>query len=619
MAKRKANRLDKLTRRWIRCRADEVAVEQGARFNLEAASFMIWWVERHCRLYEGKEGPLIMYSIADQPDWEVPPVFDWSDDDFRKLYERRCDWHLRMFESGEHLDWQYEAHMRIYGWQLFSEFHGRNVRRFRDVSIFISKKNKKSPTMAANAMYLTLGDGEQGAKTFLLSKTGKQVRENACRHIFEMWKRSPLIYEESKFNQNEMRLYHESTSSIIQPLSSDTKKAQESNEGINGNTLVDEVHVVDQKTVDIVDRAGISRQEPLHMEFSTSGKNNSGYGRKRFDIAKAIVDGDSEDIFHFAYVAAAPQETKPEELRDRDNLIRLGKMANPAWGHTINPTEFTTDYERSRRSPAKLRDFMMYRLNIWQQEGEPFIRMEDWRKCGVADLRFEDFHGMECQCGLDCSVSDDLMAFAWMFEQDGQAFLFVDHWLPRVRGVEVNDQVPYLDWEQAGWVRLLPGRVIDEDMVFEDIMARAEHVRVKSISYDPNRSKYMTKLLEEAGFELELFRQNNREFHPHVERFEKLIIGPDRETLEASGEEWRPLLQHENNDCLRWQVNHCQIDEDKHSYKRPVKPPSGDYRKIDGVVAAVMATRGLTEDLGAGPPVQSAYADLDAPWLKNLI
>ena len=266
MAKR-LSAVDRLTRRWIRCRADEVAYERGARFNLEAASFMIWWVERHCRLYEGKEGPLVMMSVADQPEWEVPPVFDWSYEAFRKLYERRCDWHLNMFQADEHLDWQYEAHMRIYGWQIFSEFHGRNIRRFRDVSIFISKKNKKSPTMAANAMYLTLGDGEQGAKTFLLSKTGKQVRENACRHVYEMFKRSPLIHGESKFNLNEMRLYHETTSSILQPLSSDTKRAKESNEGINGNTLVDEVHVVDQDTVNIVDRAGISRQEPLHMEF----------------------------------------------------------------------------------------------------------------------------------------------------------------------------------------------------------------------------------------------------------------------------------------------------------------------------------------------------------------
>lgn len=617
-----AAKIDKLTRRWIRNRSDEVAVQDGARFSAEAASFMIWWVERHCRLYEGTEGPLVMHSIADQPEWEISPKFDWGNADFRKLWERRIDWHLKLFEADEHMDWQFECHARIYGWQKFSPFHGRHVRRFRDSSIFIAKKNKKSPTMAANAMYLSVGDGEKGAKTFLLSKTGKQVRENACRHIFEMWKRSPLIHEESKFNQNDMRLYHLPTSSIIQPLSSDNKETRESNEGINGNTLVDEVHVVDEKTVAIVDRAGISRSEPIHMEFSTSGKNNAGYGRKRFDLAVSIQESREVDTTLFAYVAAAPQETKPEELRNEPHLIRLGKMANPAWGHTVNPAEFLTDYRRSARSPGKMRDFMMYRLNVWQQEGEPFIRMRDWDACAVPEMQFEDFHGEECQCGLDMAVSNDLLAFSWIFARDGKAHIFVDHWLPRVKGVEMNDIVPYLDWERQGWIRLLPGRVIDEDMVFDDIMARAEHVKIKSISFDPARSRYLTKKLDEMGYVLELFRQNNREFHPHVERLEKLIIGPDRETMEIEGidpAEWEPELCHPANPCLDWQIKHCQVDEDKQRYKRPVKPASGEHKKIDGLVALVMGIRGLTDDLGALATQASAYADPNASWLKNLI
>jgi len=624
-----AKRGDKLTRRMIRTESDREAIRQGARFNPETAMYAVWWIERHCRLYEGTNDPLVLMSTADQTmdTWGFHEIdhFDWDDKEFRKLCMERLEAHLAAVEDpDQHVDWQFEFVIQVFGWQMYSEHFKRWIRRFRQFNVWISKKNKKSPTMAAISMYLSLGDGEPGAKTFLLSKTGVQVRKNACRHVQQMWERSPLIYAESKFNQNEMTLLHVPTTSYIEPLSSDNKKRRESNEGLNGNTMVDETHVVDEETVAIVNRAGISRSEPLHGEFSTAGKNIAGYGGKRFTLCEKIVAGTEISIKHYVYIAAAPQDTKPESLRDRKTLIRLAKMANPALGHTVDLNELIEDYLESRRTPKQLREFMMYRLNIWQQEGTPYIRLSDWSKCADPSIRFEDFHGEDCHCAYDLSENTDLASWCWAFERAGMHYFFWDHWLPRPTAVEWLEQFDYLGMEQKKWIHLLPGRVLDEERMFQDVKARAENVRIRSIGYDPAKSKYFNKLLEDEGYDLYLFRQNNREYNPHVERLQTMVIGKTIPVFDDDGNvtdteidpESQPTLIHEDNELVNWMIGHCQIDEDRYQYKRPVKPARGDYRKIDGVQTAVMAVRGLTEHLGEEEEPESAYLDRDAPWLK---
>jgi phage terminase large subunit-like protein len=601
---------DDLTRRMVRNSSDERAAARGDRFNPEAASFTIWWIERYCRLYEGEQAgePLRLMSTADQPDWDIPEYFDWDDKNIRNLYMDRLEWHLDLYDRGEPLHWQYDFHIRLYGWQTLSEHFKRWVRRFREGLVFIAKKNCKSPTLAANVLYLTCGDGENGAKSFIMAKTGKQARKIAGQHIQEMLHRSMELSFESKFNRTEMRLYHDPTSSICEPLSSDNKKSREANEGINGNVCIDELHVVDRQTVDIVDRAGISRAESLHLEFSTAGKDNTTYGRERFDYGLRVQNSQHEDMTLCTCIHAAPQDVKPEELTD-ENVLYYARMANPAWNHTINPDELLTDFRKSRRTGHKLAEFMVYRLNIWRQSGDPFIKVMDWDRGTIQHLTFDSLRGKPCHTAFDMSDGGDLAAFAWNFEQDGKPHLIVDHWLPKVQAIKVRDSIEYFSWESRGEIRLLPGRLINQEDIYEDIMATVKQydLKIQTVAYDPNRARVLAKLLEDAGYVLELFRQNNREFHAWIEKFESLVLGD-----EQTGE---PGLYHNDSRILRWQVQHCQLDKDRNNYKRLIKPGAEENKKIDGIVAAVMSLR--AREL-AEPKAVSAYESANPTWIEQL-
>ena len=116
------------TEPWIRNKADELAVDNGCWFAPVRAAYMIWWVERYCRLYEGEGfagNPCIMPSVADQPaEWnEIPQLFpDFYDDEGQPLetvmefYLDRIAWHNELYSSGTFMHWQFECHARIYGW-----------------------------------------------------------------------------------------------------------------------------------------------------------------------------------------------------------------------------------------------------------------------------------------------------------------------------------------------------------------------------------------------------------------------------------------------------------------------------------------------------------------------
>ena len=191
---------DALTKRWIRNESDERAAAAGYRFDVERGQFVVDWMAEYLRLYEG----------------------EWAGQPF------------------ECRDWQYDATMRLFGWVKDSDRWGREVRRFRKASIWVAKKNKKSPTLAAWGLYLLAADGEAGQKVFIGAKDGQQAREIAGKHAVEMMQSSPQLSRECTLNKNFMQITHEASRSFMRPLSSANVRTKEAKQGLNGSVLIDE-------------------------------------------------------------------------------------------------------------------------------------------------------------------------------------------------------------------------------------------------------------------------------------------------------------------------------------------------------------------------------------------
>ncbi len=540
---------DALTQRWIRCEIDERAAVAGYRFDEERGQFVVDWMLEHLCLYEGE--------------WAGQP-FDCS------------------------RDWQYEATMRMFSWVKFSERWKREVRRFRRASIWVAKKNGKSPTLAAWALYLLCGDGEHGQKVFLGARNGTQAREIAGKHVMEMCMASPQLNQrtECTLNKTKMQITHEPTRSFLRPLSSDNIRSQEAQEGINGCVCIDETHVVDRRFMSRISRAGISRSEPLQIEASTAGNNPDGYGKERFDYGAKVndcLDGHVDyQTFYLAY--AAPQKLTDDELAA--DPVKYAQMANPAWGRIVGEEEYLAYYNESKASLTAIDDHKMYTVNIWQYAAHPWLSRDAWAKC-KGTFAAADLDGQACGAGLDLSKTEDMTAFSLVFPDsdrdeydDFTAKLLTWYWLPEGTVRKHAHEVPYREWQEQGWLRVIPNTdVIIYSYVEKDIAELMERYDVQTLAYDDKYAEDIIQRLADKHESSEdafyAFTQTIMVYAGPTSQFERMMLAGD--------------LQHDGNPITVWEAGHVEVRTDANQNMRPVKPEKNEIRKIDGIVASIMA------------------------------
>jgi phage terminase large subunit-like protein len=578
---------EKSTAAWVRNRSDELAAADGYSFDVDRGSYAVWWIERHCRLYEGEQaGEALVLRGCHQCHRDPEVAEEWTPPAVN-LYRKRAERHCLCVAAGHTCDWQYDVTMRMFGWVRYAEKWKRPVRRFTEASIWVAKKNKKSPTLAAWGLYLFCGDGEPGQKVFIGAKDGRQAREVAGKHVVEMYLKNEELQRECSLNQNSMQLTHLPSRSTLLPLSSSNTRTKQAKEGINGSVIIDETHVVDEEFIGIISRAGISRSEPLRIEVSTAGDNPDGYGKQRFDLAVLVEQGRAVRPEMLVAIYAAPQDVKDEDLAL--DPLKFGRMANPAMGHTVDPDEFLRDYENSKVSLAEFARFKKYRLDIWQRAANPWLKPDDWARCAHA-FAAEDLRGLVCWAGLDLSKTRDLTAIVYVFPWDEGYRVWPRYFMPEQTARERNDKVPFLAWARAGFITLTPGGTCDYGFVRKQFREDAELFDVRQLLYDPWQAEETTQSIEQGvvveGVEIEkgtgvervLFKQTLANFAGPTEEFEKLVIDA--------------RLQHPDSPVMNWQAGHVTVYMDANRNKRPIKPKVGDIRSIDGLVAGIMGLAG---------------------------
>jgi phage terminase large subunit-like protein len=607
--------VEKITRRWIRNVSDEKAFAAGCRFHLERACYVVWWIERYCRLYEGQDWagePLILRGSPDEP---LTAIMEEWEDGGRELSLKRAERYMDYYESSRPVDWQYECTMRLFGWVRYSQHWKREVRRFRQAFIVVGKKNKKTPTISALALYLECGDREQGQKVFLAAKDAQQVRGNMSLHILQMIERSPELRRECKINLNEMKVTHLETNSILMPLTSGNLSTEKSKEGLNGSVIVDETHVVSGDLMGRITRMGISRPEPIRIEVTTAGDDPDSYGHDRYEYAKQVLEGQLDNDELFVAIYEAPQTVSDNEIDD--DPIKYGMMANPAWGHTIDPEEYLNDYRTSRPSIKEFSRFKMYRLNVWQRSANPWIRSTDWEKCR-RPFTAEDLHGRVCGAGLDLGKTDDMSSLSLVFPDNPDAWveaareikeagpeakgddaeitkrimvlveqpvkLLTFYWLPEESVEKFRGDAPYPQWLRDGWLRTYPGGTVDSTAITEELRAVLAQYDCKMFVYDPWYAAPIIKVLLGQNVLPEdytwKFAQTMQNYAWPAALLERLILAGN--------------LHHDGNPITRWEMGHVQAKEDNNGNLRPVKPKRGDAKKIDGVVSACMGVDAAT-------------------------
>lgn len=577
------SKVDKLTLSWIRDESDKLAVANGCRFSLKRARYAVEWIEENCYLHEG-----------------VP--------------------------SGTKItlgDWQLDFVMRLFGWVRplgkdephYNKPEGRTwVRRFRKASVWVPKKNAKSPTVAAIALYLLIADGEQGQNVYTAAKDGKQALI-VQGHAMNMIKASPHLRSVCNVNKSTKRILYAPTVSKMDVVAGDNKDSQE---GLNGSVVVDEVHVVGAALMAILEGAGISRAEPLHVEVSTAGNNPDGYGKQQFDKGMRVSKGLEEDQSFLFIAYSAPQDLKHADLEA--DPMKYIKMANPSLGRIVNPREIMDAFNTAKRTLTGLLNFMMYRLNIWQNASNPWIKVGDWAAC-KEDFTEADFVGQKGPCGFDFARIHDMTAAVLIVPHPTlkKTILRPEKTLighaanpPKMREFEVQvcrilprfwmaeetakatPQMPFMEWGEQGHLILTPGSTIDPGFVMDDFLNWIERLKVTvtEIGFDPSfgadaivemicdgvRDTAGNHLRSGCGAQRVEFQQNWNVMTEPTELFEGAIMDQ--------------VLMHNNHPVMNWQIAHAELRKSRDGELKMPQKPDGKregLRKIDGVMGAIFS------------------------------
>lgn len=522
---------DNLTKRWIWNAADERAARDGCRFDEARGQHFVDVCEQYFVLWEGE--------FAGQP--------------------AVCT------------NWEYDCMMRLFGWVRYSEHWKREVRRFRKAGIWIPKKNKKSPSGAKVGLYLTRFDGERGQKVWATAKDGVQAGI-VHGHARNMIKASPRLKDMFKVVMSPRpSIVDHDTLSTFTVLAGDNIESQE---GLNGSVIIDEAHVVDDRLARVLADMGASRAESLEYCISTAGDSPIGYGRKSYEYGKLVEAGTVHDEAYFFKCYEAPPTTTDKDIIE--DPIRIGKLANPAWGETISDREFTAAMNRAQRSPEDWAAFKQRRLNIWQNSAANWLADGVWAAAEVEEIPLDHLAGLGGGVGLDLARIDDLTAAVWVVEYDDLLYLYPRFWIPEERANKTH-QVSYQSWHDEGLITIVPGSVTDYRLIQQDIADVCKILKTKAICYDPLFAEEMTQNIHEAtGLDRYEFTQNYDTYTTPMEDMERGLIDQ--------------TIIHPPNKCFDWQVGNVLVQRNGDK-KRPVRDKNQRWKQIDGVQAAIMGLR----------------------------
>jgi phage terminase large subunit-like protein len=372
--------------------------------------------------------------------------------------------------------------------------------------------------------------------------------------------------------------------SVYEALSSDARKAH----GLSPSFVIcDELAQWPSRDLyDNLTSGTGARDEPLVIVISTQSADPNHVMSELIAYGRSVLDGSIEDPSFYAAIYTVPDDADPWDES-------LWHLANPALGDFRSLPEMREFAAKAKRIPAREAVFRNLYLNQSVATEARFINAADWRAC-AAPVDREALRGRPCFGGLDLSSTTDLTAFSLYFPEDAGAVL-TWAWLPghEIAERELRDRVPYRQWEERGFLTLLPGRAINKRHVAVKLAEIAGEFDIRGVGFDRWRIKDLQVILDEEGIDLPLAEigQGFQSMGPAVDALETLILDGD--------------LAHGGNPLLTWNVANAIVVSDPAGNRKIDK--SRSIARIDALVSLVMAA-GLSAKSPA--PIEFDFSEM---------
>lgn len=469
------------------------------------------------------------------------------------------------------LPWQQAVVANLFGW-----YRPDGTRRFRNVFIYVPKKNGKTAFAAGLTVLVLRCDDEHGAEIYSAACSRDQAAL-VFQHAAGMVKMEPAlnsvlrVYGDKGGSQFRSIVYLDQMSSY-KCLAADGDTADGSNVHM---AIIDEVHRHKKPTLaDVLRRSTAARSQPIIVYTTTADYARQSLCNDLLSYSRSVRDnpGDPALPGHDpAWLPAVWEGWEPGEDGDyRDPEV--WRRACPSLGYTVEESFYEEEVSRIGDMPAELNSFLRLHLNVVTDASVSWISAEKWDGAHDPDVTRETCEGMRCTGGLDLSSTLDLTSFVLFGEDDQMLSWF---WIPEATAHkrEELEGVPYWQWKEEGWIRFTPGEVIDYDFVREDINALMTKYDIEDAAADRWCAQQIMTQLEGDGLPIVGYGQGYKDMSPAAKEFERRLLASE--------------LRHDGNPVLRYCVLNVMLETDAAGNIKPSKKKS--TARIDGAVAGCMA------------------------------
>jgi phage terminase large subunit-like protein len=467
-----------------------------------------------------------------------------------------------------HLEpWQLFIVWSIYGWKRTAD----DSRRFRYAHLSFARKNGKSTLAAGFALIGLVMDREPGSEIYIAATKKDQAK---CVFDEAVRMRTSSTHLNGMIKSHINRLFVPETNSFCCTTASDKPL-----DGPNPHYVIfDELHAwreQHRKYYDTMVTGSASRTQPLQIEITTFGDDQSKIWLETLNLCTLIANGSIKDESKFVFIAAIDDEDDPF---DESCWVK----ANPNLGVSVSLDYLKQQANDAKNKPSFFKTFLSKHLNRITSSNQKAIEKEEWDKaCG----ELSDWHTADAVGGgFDEGARDDFAAFAkcarfvdgvdivdekevpaYRYELKANAYINRD----TVRDLK---QEPFATWIYNDLIQCCehPSRQMRADIIRD-----CEDLGIATIAYDPHNSKAIGEDLEAEGITALKFAQRAYMFNEPIREFLHLLkIG---------------RIKHDGHPVFAWMATNAVIVKDSEDKWRFDKGASTD--KIDMIVAAIMAFR----------------------------
>ena len=438
------------------------------------------------------------------------------------------------------------------------------VRKYREVLILVGRKNGKSTWLSALALYMMTKDGEGGAEIACIAS-----KKDQAKIVFDeskkMVRQSTSLKKYISIRKSDM--YMENNFSTFAPLASDSNTL----DGLNLHAgIIDELHSIkDRNIYDVTKQSMSARMQPMLFIISTAGFNRETIYDEEYEYADKWLDGNIIDDRFIAFVYELDSRS---EWTNEDCWIK----ANPGLDVIKSRRSLKEYVERAKIESNFLPTVLTKDFNIRESGISSWLTFEAVQNESVYD--FKDFTTRYAVGGCDLSSVGDLTCGSLLWRVNDCLYLAQMYFIPKETAYKKQheDNVPYLTWEEKGWIRFSEGNRVEYHDVTKWFVEMRDVYGVYPlfIGYDRWSAQYWITDMISKGFVMEEVIQGAKTMSNPMK-----ILSTD---LEAK------KINYNNNPILRWCLTNTQIETDKNENIRPVKAKSAKQR-IDGTVSLIDA------------------------------